>query len=362
VVKVLIEAGTDIEKTTDDAVFYLNNIPMFLIGGRTPLHIACEKGYVKCVEVLLEAGADKTKKDFSERTPYDIAVNRKDLTIADVLCPGVKEHVAAVPSNPEKDHKEVRARVDRRNKLKTKEYRQMMHEKYKPLHTQLYHMREDFFDQQFLDAIHEGTPEALRSILTETHDRIYLFPMLNEDYCRMMLEELDNFEASGLPLKRPNSMNNYGVILNDVGFKDAMYELMHKYISPFARILFPDHGGESLDRHHTFMVKYKLGEDTKLAEHVDDAEVTLNVCLGKSFTGGELDFNGILGTPTSKNDHFSLPHKPGVGVLHLGRNWHSATPITSGERWNLIVWCRSSIKRGKEPKKCKAVRNVSSAH
>ncbi len=32
-------------------------------------------------------------------------------------------------------------------------------------------------------------------------------------------------------------------------------------------------------------VKYKI-EDLDLKEHVDDSEITLNVCLGKSFEGG----------------------------------------------------------------------------
>ena len=32
------------------------------------------------------------------------------------------------------------------------------------------------------------------------------------------------------------------------------------------------------------------GGDRDLAYHYDNAEVTLNVCLGSSFTGGELSF------------------------------------------------------------------------
>jgi hypothetical protein len=34
-----------------------------------------------------------------------------------------------------------------------------------------------------------------------------------------------------------------------------------------------------------WQVKYKIGEDLDLKEHVDDSEVTLNVSLGKSFAG-----------------------------------------------------------------------------
>ncbi|KAK7390903.1 hypothetical protein VNO78_19093 [Psophocarpus tetragonolobus] len=60
--------------------------------------------------------------------------------------------------------------------------------------------------------------------------------------------------------------------------------------------------------------------------HVDDAEVTLNICLGKEFSGGELFFRGHA-------------------ILHPGHNRHGAKPTTSGNRMNLVLWCR---RRGKE--------------
>jgi hypothetical protein len=47
------------------------------------------------------------------------------------------------------------------------------------------------------------------------------------------------------------------------------------------------HSGASLTSNAT-QVKYKIGEDLDLKEHVDDSEVTLNVSLGKSFAGSAL--------------------------------------------------------------------------
>ena len=40
---------------------------------------------------------------------------------------------------------------------------------------------------------------------------VYSFQLMSDDFCKMFLEELDNYYASGLPIDRPNSMNNYGV-------------------------------------------------------------------------------------------------------------------------------------------------------
>jgi hypothetical protein len=47
-----------------------------------------------------------------------------------------------------------------------------------------------------------------------------------------------------------------------------------------------------LDSHHGFIVEYEIGKDSKLDFHVDDADVTLNLCLGQEFKGGALYFAG----------------------------------------------------------------------
>ena len=48
-----------------------------------------------------------------------------------------------------------------------------------------------------------------------------------------------------------------------------------------------------MDSYKAFTVKYKIGEDLNLGYHFDNAEVTLNVCLGKKFAGGNLYFGDM---------------------------------------------------------------------
>ncbi|KAL6007375.1 hypothetical protein ACLOJK_032872 [Asimina triloba] len=84
--------------------------------------------------------------------------------------------------------------------------------------------------------------------------------------------------------------------------------------------------------------------------HVDDAEVTLNVCLGKQFTGGELFFRGVrcdrhVNSPNQPEEILDYTHVPGQAVLHRGRHRHGARATTSGHRINLLLWCRSSVFR-----------------
>ena len=40
---------------------------------------------------------------------------------------------------------------------------------------------------------------------------VFSFPVLTEEFCHLMLEELGHFEQSDSPKGRPNTMNNHGV-------------------------------------------------------------------------------------------------------------------------------------------------------
>ena len=62
--------------------------------------------------------------------------------------------------------------------------------------------------------------------------------------------------------------------------------------------------GLSLDSHHSFMVRYKQGEDLGLDMHTDDSDVTFNICFVDNFTGAMLAFCGRMGSPTHR--HFTL--------------------------------------------------------
>jgi len=100
--------------------------------------------------------------------------------------------------------------------------------------------------------------------------------------------------------------------------------------------------GTNLDDHHAFIVQYKITEDLDLGFHYDESEITINVCLGKTFTGGTLYFCGLLEKPETHNEDFEFTHQPGLGIVHIGKHRHGANAIKSGERYNLIVWFKNS--------------------
>ncbi len=50
-------------------------------------------------------------------------------------------------------------------------------------------------------------------------------------------------------------------------------------------------------------------------------------------------------THTHADVNLVVEHTPTFGILHRGQHLHGTEAITSGERYNLIIWMRSSSKR-----------------
>ncbi|KFK44383.1 hypothetical protein AALP_AA1G250200 [Arabis alpina] len=235
------------------------------------------------------------------------------------------------------------------------EYRQKILNSYQRLHGEIYSLDPSgFFVPSFLGAVRQKSEEGLRSIMVPSSPGIFTFDMLNPRLCEMLLAEVEHMEKwvyeSRSTIMRPNTMNKFGVVLDDFGFESMLQKLVDDFISPISQVLFPEVCGTSLDSHHGFIVEYGKDRDVDLGFHVDDSEVTLNVCLGKQFAGGELYFRGVrcdnhVNSESSEKEVFDYPHVPGRAILHRGRHRHGARATTSGHRVNLILWCRSSTFR-----------------
>jgi hypothetical protein len=193
--------------------------------------------------------------------------------------------------------------------------------------------------------------------LTEVGPRLYAGPLVAADWCARLAAEVSLcrrwMDAEGLPPLAPNSMNRYGLMLEDLGLQAALDGLVCDVVRPFAATLYPDLGGATLQEHHGFVVEYERGGDIDLGFHVDDADVTLNVCLGETFSGGDLRLRGLrceqhLQDGWRPEEDVSIAHVPGQALLHAGKHRHEALAIASGRRVNLIVWCRSPAFREAE--------------
>jgi len=200
---------------------------------------------------------------------------------------------------------------------------------------------DDFFHAEFLKHFREN---SLKDLAKEIHPEVFTFPIFSNKLCSAIEKEMFNYQDSGLPVKRPNSMNNYGLILNSIGLEPSIKWLQENYLLPVAKGLFRNRAITSrFDSHHSFIVHYQPGKDLGLDMHTDDSDITFNVCLGKEFEGAALNFCGVLGQPDHRQFKTAYYHVKGHCIVHLGTQRHGACEITSGERLNLIIWNKNHI-------------------
>lgn len=200
----------------------------------------------------------------------------------------------------------------------------------------------------------EGGRVDWSSAAREVSPGIFSLALFTPAFCDLLVREVEHFEQSDLPRRRPNTMNNYGLVVGETGMHGLMSHLLSVVIGPASAALYPREAfANSLDHHHSFCVQYRarLEEelystgDEGLDMHQDSSEVTLNVCLGKDFEYGGLVFCGRTGEAGVRQMQYAHRQAVGEAVIHLGRHRHGAAKITRGERCNLIVWARSSAFR-----------------
>uniref|UniRef100_A0A7N0UTA6 Fe2OG dioxygenase domain-containing protein n=1 Tax=Kalanchoe fedtschenkoi TaxID=63787 RepID=A0A7N0UTA6_KALFE len=243
---------------------------------------------------------------------------------------------------------------ERRRMSELKSYREKIISHYQPLHTDLYTVAiEKYFTPRFLKAVNENSEAGYRSIMAEPSPGVFTFEIFLPQFCELLLSEVENIKKwvhdTRIRIMQPNTMVKCGVALNDFGL-GTMHDRLMDYIRPVSKLFYSDIGGDSLDSNHGFIAEYGPDIDTHVGFHVDDSEVTLNICLGDEFTGGNLYFRGIrcdqhVNSNTQSEVNISVLQVPGSAVLHRGRHRHGAQEVVSGYRSNFILWCRSSTFR-----------------
>lgn len=189
------------------------------------------------------------------------------------------------------------------------------------------------------------------SILRREHPNalVWSYPFLQPRFARLLLEEAAHYNASGLHHKKPNGMNNYGILWNSIGMRKMFDVIQQRYVAPVARLLFPDVGGGSLDHQHTYLVQYSETMDPHgLDIHHDSCDITFNAALddASEYSGCGLTFCGLYGEPTYRRYTFTYRHFLGRAILYDGRMRHGAEPISGGMRTNLVMWSHSTAYRG----------------
>jgi len=345
--------------------------------------------------LLIDHHADTNLIDYDGNNAAMHAILNHYFEVAKLLDESIE-----IPSQAwikEKNKSDTEARVKRINEKEKakKESLDKDHSSYSHAYPELLTLNDSFFQPSFLKLIRdEAELELIRfqqttSVVSVDNNRtsstsrgdvsvttvrevipdVYELEVFTEEFCKKLISEVGYIENSGLKLTRPNSMNNYGLVFDQFGFKEMMHKLVMEFIEPLANKLFSKEKvkpsancsaddevfiwlrsrmyretnyltNQSVIRfkgHHAFMVKYKKGQDETLDEHADSSLITLNVCLGKTFTGGHVYFR-----PLETEEDNMMEYRPVMGkaILHLGRHRHGVNRLQSGERCNLIVWAR----------------------
>lgn len=189
---------------------------------------------------------------------------------------------------------------------------------------------------------------------------VLLVPLLTPAACGRVLAEIEA-RREALAFKRPpSSMHDHGVMTSSIGM-DALVDKLRGRLADLIAAHFPLQGGPDIDHHHSYLVEYGHELDEDLGFHVDDSEVTLNLCLGEEFSGAELVLLGARcdvhrQTPVVASEVIEVEHEPGQAVLHAGRQRHRVDPIRRGVRRNLIAWLRSASYREGEGERAPSCR------
>ena len=260
----------------------------------------------------------------------------------------------------------------------------------------------------------------IMQLITEESEGIYSFPLLSPEGCNRILEEINHFsqweyqqslsssDSSSSSLVHNFGSNRRNIPLKACGLDIVQDILFENILQPLCTVVFPEISNinivpsstsesgkqtiinktqSSLDFRYGYIIGYTdkqtaqhqleerqqstvstpsssssnggietLLTRNSLRKHTDDSEVTVNINLGKIFTGGDLIFKGLRNTSQknhqinktnigiSTNDTVIHPEL-GKAIIHLGQHIHAVTPVETGERYNLILWSRSSTYR-----------------
>lgn len=189
---------------------------------------------------------------------------------------------------------------------------------------------------------------------TEVHPGLFEVPLLTPEAAAELLAELSHARqwclSSGVLPPPPNSMHAAGVELHRVHLDAWAQDLHQQVLADLAHRLFPDHAPRPPPDLHSFSVDYGPTGDTDLAQHVDDAQVTVNLWLGGDATGSAVVFEGVrclmhLDVDPRPDEVFAWRGRPGTALVHAGLHRHRTEPVGQGQRDALIFWLQDPAVR-----------------
>lgn len=104
-----------------------------------------------------------------------------------------------------------------------------------------------------------GNSSGLSSIATRVEGAVdvYVIPLFSDAFMVLLEEELAHAQQQSdrLTWTRPNTMNNYGFVLEELGLQGLLHNILRRVLAPLASAFLPAWGGAALDSEHTFTIR-----------------------------------------------------------------------------------------------------------
>ncbi|MEM7291892.1 MAG: 2OG-Fe(II) oxygenase [Pseudomonadota bacterium] len=209
---------------------------------------------------------------------------------------------------------------------------------------------ETLLDKRLREAVEQAWKDpaketAVQDLWEEISPSVFYCQFFDPHRLADLRNYLNAVADAGIPLRPPYgiALNRGGAMLDPrsegyiaaPGFQVLYRTLIDKYMRPVARLLFPEVVGYDTQT-FGFSINYQANTDTSLRPHTDASAATLNINMNlpdEAFTGSEVDFVD----PHSGKVNRTV-FEPGTAMLHRGNVPHTAQPITSGSRSNLVLW------------------------
>lgn len=87
--------------------------------------------------------------------------------------------------------------------------------------------------------LQEGLDRSWKGIVCEESPQVFSFDLFTSEFCEQLVEEVEAYEMTNLPRRRPNTMNMAGLIVNEIGMEPFMSRVLKSIVAPLARSCFP---------------------------------------------------------------------------------------------------------------------------
>lgn len=113
----------------------------------------------------------------------------------------------------------------------------------------------DAFHKMFYD-FNMKRRQIIANLMELELQDVYSLPLFTQQFCDLLIDEAKNFEKVCNVQLRPNSMNKFGLVIDEMGLGPFFDTFVLQYFNPIAALL--NRNSFELDDHHTFIVRTNI--------------------------------------------------------------------------------------------------------